>query len=238
MPERVESFRAMTVLEAIQLWVSDYQDKHFKLRVAGAITSILCSLPVLIATWWIVYGILWFAFFGGTGFALTMTTYGVVALLFVAYLTANYEELENLKIGPPGQAATVRRFARATGQGYMSIFANQETFHSFVKILSVSILAGPALVMTGIRLARSAQALKNLDPEFVAPVLIQLAKANKRVPFDRLAEKLGDRSIGDLIEQMALIDGVIIRTEGNSGMYLTEDLQASLANARDARKEA
>lgn len=225
----------MTVLEAIKNWVENYKDKQFKLRVAGSIASFIGSLPVLWLTYWCVKFVLWFAFHL-SGVSLLVGTVIIFVVLFVAYLTANFEELENLKFGDAQQSRRVRQFARATGRGYMSVFANQETFHSFVKILSISILAGPALVMTGVRLARAATDLKILDAEFVAPILIKLAKAGKRIPMDKLAAELNERPLADLIDQMALIDGVIVRTEGASGMYLTEDLQATLASERDKRK--
>ena len=225
----------MTVLEAIKYWVENYKDKQFKLRVAGSIASFIGSLPVLFLTYWCVWFVLSFAFHL-SGVSLFVGTMIIIVLLFVAYLTANYEELENLKFGDPQQSRRVRQFARATGRGYMSVFANQETFHSFVKILSVSILAGPALVMTGVRLARAAIDLIILEPEFVAPILIKLAKAGKRIPMEKLAAELRDRPLADRIDQMALIDGVVVRTEGASGMYLTEDLQSTLASQRDKRR--
>lgn len=227
----------MTLQEAIEKWVKEYQDRHFKLNIAGSIASFIGALPVLFITWWVVYFVLWFAF-GVTGISLLIWTWSLLAMLFVAYLTANYEELENLKFGSLEQARKVRLVARATGNSYMSLFANQETFRSMVKILSVSILAGPALLMTGIRLARRAHEMKVLDEKFLAPFLIKLAKAGQRIPMDKLAADLRERSLADLIEQMSLIDGVIVRTQSNAGMYLTEDLQAALGKARDARKSA
>ncbi len=229
----------MTVQEAIENWVENYKEKHFKLRVAGAIACALGSLLVLFITWWIIKGVLWFAFQGitGTGLSLTLWTWGVLGLLFVAYLTANYEELENLKFGSADHSRKVRMVARATGTSAMSIFANQDTFHSFVKLLSVSILAGPALVMTGIRLARTSREAESLDSAFIAPFLIQLAKAGNRIPMDKLATELGDATIADLIDQMSLIDGVIIRTNQNGGMYLSEGLKTSLETARRERKQ-
>lgn len=225
----------MTVLEAITLWTENYKDQQFKLRVAGAIASFIGAIPVLWLTYWIVKFILWFAF-GLTGISQLIGIIVVMILLFVAYLTANFEELENLKFGDAEQSRRIRKFARATGQGYMSAFANQETFHSLVKILSVSILAGPALVMNGFRLSRSAIDLQILEPAFVAPFLIQLAKAGKKVSMDKLAAELHGRTLAVLIDQMALVDGVIIRTDGQAGMYITEDLQTTLGQARDQRK--
>jgi len=214
------------------------KEKQFKLRIAGAIACALGSLVVLFLTWWIIKGVLWFAFQGitGTGVLLTLWTWGILGLLFVAYLTANYEELENLKFGSAEQTRKVRIVARATGNSAMNIFANQDTFHSFVKLLSVSILAGPALAMTGIRLARSSREAESLDPAFIAPFLIQLAKAGNRIPMDKLAAELGEATIADLIDQMSLIEGVTIRTKENAGMYLTEDLKSSLETARRGRK--
>ena len=227
----------MTVQEAIENWVENYKEKQFKLRIAGAIACAIGSLFVLFITWWIIKVVLWFAFSGitGTGLSLTLWTWGMLGLLFVAYLTANYEELENLKFGSADHTRRVRMVARATGHSAMSIFANQETFHSFVKLLSVSILAGPALVMTGMRLARTSRDAESLDPTFIAPFLIQLAKEGKRIPMDKLAAELGDATITDLIDQMSLIDGVTIRTKENAGMYLTEDLKSSLKTARKNR---
>lgn len=231
----------MTVQEAIAKWVDDYQEQQFKLRVAGSILSLIGSLIVLFLTWWILYGILWFAFteITGTGWGLFGSTWAAIILLFVAYLTANYEELEQLHLGSSTQSHKVKYVAKFTGQRMLSLFANPDTFRSFVKLLSVTVLAGPALLMTGVRLAQTARAIQQLDGRFVAPFLIQLAKAGKRVPMTKLAERLEERPIADLITQMSLIDGVVIRTEQNAGMYLTEDLKSALAQARDRiRKKA
>ncbi len=227
----------MTVQEAIENWVKNYKEKHFKLRIAGAIACALGSLVVLFLTWWIFKGVLFVAFRGitGTGLGLTRWTWGVLGMSFVAYLTLNYEELENLKFGPADHSRKARMVARATGKGAMSIFTNQETFHLIVKWLSFSILAGPALVMTGIRLAQTSRDAEDIDPAFIAPFLVQLAKAGKRIPMDKLAAELGDATITDLIHQMSLIEGVTIRTKENAGMYLTEGLKTSLESARKER---
>lgn len=225
----------MTVLEAIKNWAAEYQDKQFKLRVAGSISCAILSIPVLWVTWWIVWFVLWFAF-SLSGATLVIVAWIIFALLFVAHLTANYQQLENLEFGDQEQVRKVQIFARATGRGYMSVFANQETAHSFVKVLSVSILAGPALVMTSIRLASQARQMLKLEPEFVTPFLIILAKAGKRVPMEKLATELNGRLLADLITQMSLIDGVVVRTEGKPGMYLTEDFQTTLTQVRNERK--
>lgn len=230
----------MTVTEAITNWVEKYRDRQHKLHVAGAIAAVIGSLFVLFFTWWALYLLLWFvlpAWFKG-GLLLALGSWVLFGLLFVAYFTANYQELERIDIGPPGQVRKVKMVARLTRQHYMTFFANPETFHSFVKVLSISVLSGPALLMLGAQLGQRARQLLQIDPPFVAPFLIQLAKAGKRVPLEKLAAELNGRPIADLIDQMSLIDGVIVRTGETAGMYLTEELQSTLKKARDARKQS
>ncbi len=230
----------MTIQEAIIEWGDRYKEKHFKLHVAGAIVSYLGSLVVLFATYWGVQGCLWFVFLSvlGTGIVLQVATFLVIAFLFVVYLLVNHEEVENVDLGSEEQTRKVQTVVKETGSKFMSIFGNPETVRGIVRMLSVSILAAPAIVMSALRHTRIARNIQCIDPEFVAPFLINLAKSGKRVPMEKLAENLGNHSIADLITQMSLIDGVTVRTKGVNGMYLSEELKAELLKARDQRNSS
>ncbi|QDT33808.1 hypothetical protein [Thalassoglobus polymorphus] len=228
----------MTIQEAIENWVESYKEKRFKLHVAGAIVSFLGSLFVLLATYWVVRFCLWFAVSGilGEGMGLLSATLFVIALLFAVYLLVNHEEVENVDLGSDEQTQKVHTAVKESGSRLMSFFGNPETVRGIVKMLSVSILAAPAIIMSGFRQTRLARDIQKIEPDFVTPFLIQLAKSGKRIPMDQLASNLGERSIADLIIQMSLIDGVIVRTKGSNGMYLREDLKGELLKAKNQRK--
>lgn len=224
----------MTIIEAIVKWAAEYRDRRFKLCVGGAILSVIGSLCVYLLTWGILQAILWF-FTGLEGVLL-----GIAAVLGCLGLTLVYVVLDSAKLKQliPTESRTLRVAMQPillVGTAVSAFFTNQETYEWFVKTVSWSVMIAPALAMHGLVLAREAQRVQQLDPEFVAPFLIQLAKAGKRVPLEKLAEKLEDHTIADLIEQLSLIDGVIIRTEGKAGMYLTDPLQETLKQVRDNR---
>lgn len=224
----------MSAQAAIENWVREYCVKQHRLRIVGGVASIGLSLVVLLITYYLVRFFLWFSFSWllGTGWGLTFGAWMVMALLFVAYFTANYQELEELQFESKGKLVTARVASYVSGNSFLALAAGPETMHSFVKVLSVTILAGPALLFNGLRLFQSAAKLKQLDVEMTATTLRRLAKAGTKIPLGDLLENVPDANPVTLIDSMQQIDGVIIRRGENSGMYLTEPLQLELGRAR------
>jgi hypothetical protein len=209
------------------------------LSVAGSVASLLCGIVVLFITYWLVLMLMWmfFDWLAPSPHAKTMATWIVMGLLFVAYGTANWQHLDNLQFESRGRLWSARMAGNITGSSFMNLAAGPQTAHSFVKIISVTLLLGPGLVVTCGRLLVRALRLTRLDTESCAKLIAAVLKAARKVPLEELAEKHPQVDWERILPQLCLIDGVVILRSEPVGVVITDGLRETIAEWRGRRED-
>lgn len=221
------------LLTRISDWTEQYFLRQRKLSWLGCGGCLLAAGPVFYLTFWVIYAVLWVGFQGvlashssrlvGSGF--------IVLLLIPAYVTANWNDLRNLKFESSDRLLAARLIARASGMGGLALLAGPQTAHAFVKVLSVTVLLGPGLVHLAIRLAGRASLLDKLDVAAVSQSLAMLLEKDQRVSLEELSQQAG-KAEENLMTDLTLIDGVVPLKSGELGFTLNDDLRQELMRHR------
>lgn len=214
----------------IAKWLEGYRRQRVLLLWLGSVGTAILSIPVLFVTWWVIWFVLLFAFSALIpGSMLSIATWGVWLLLFVAHATANRQHLENFKFESAGKLVAARYAAYVSGMSSLALMAGPETMHSFVKFISLTLLMGPALIGLSWRLASGAIAAQKMDVPLVASALKELLVANARSPVDDIAAKVGSPDPPRLLRELLLIDGVILLTSDDPSLTVTDGLRTDVS---------
>lgn len=211
-------------------WLEGYRKQRVLLLWFGSAGTALLAMPVLFVTWWVIWFLLRSAFSGFIpGSVLSFVTWGVWLLLFVAHETVNRQYLENFQFESEGNLVAARYAARASGMSSLALLAGPETMHSFVKVVCLTLLIGPALIGFSWRLAQGAIATQKMDAPTVAAALKELLGADRRYPVDELAAKFSSPDPPRLLRELLLIDGVILLTPDDPALTVTDGLRTDVS---------
>jgi hypothetical protein len=164
-------------------------------------------------------------------------TWIVLGLLFVGYFTANWQHLENLEFESRGRLFTARLAGLAAGSPILNLAAGPKTAHSFVKVISATVLLGPGLVVTSWRMLVRAKRLFLLDTAACAKPIAAVLKAGRKVPLADLADKHSHVEWERVLPQLCLIDGVVILRSEPVGVAITDGLRETIAEWRAAQRD-
>lgn len=214
----------------VENWLERYRWQRMILLWLGSLGTALLAVPVLYVTWNVIWFVLLFAFNAVVPLAnLSMVTWVIWGLLFVAHATANWQRLENFKFESEGKLVAARYAAYVSGVSSLALVAGPETMHSFVKLICLILLIGPSLVALSIKLAKAAMAAHRMDVPLVAAALKELLVANRRVLLDDMVSKIRSPHPPQLLRELLLIDGVILLTSGDPSLTVTDSLRTSVS---------
>ena len=221
------------LLNRLSDWTARYVERQRRLSWIGCAGCGVAALPVFFLTFWVIYAVLWIGFQGllTTHTARLLGSGFVVLLLIPCYVTANWNELRNLKFESSDRLLTARMIARASGIGGMAFLAGPQTAHAMVKVLSVTLLFGPWLVHFAIKMAGRASLLDKLNATAISQALAMLIEEEHRMSLDDLAQQTHTTE-DDLALDLALVDGVIPLKSGEPGYTLNDELREELLSHR------
>ncbi len=215
----------------VENWLERYRQQRIILLWLGSLGTALLAVPVLYVTWNVIWFVLLFAFNAVIPLAnLSMVTWVIWGLLFVAHATANWHRLENFKFESEGKLVAARYAAYVSGVSSLALVAGPETMHSFVKLICLILLIGPSLVALSIKLAKAAIAAHRMDVPLVAAALKELLVADQRVLLDDMVSKIRSPHPPQLLRELLLIDGVILLTSGDPSLTVTDSLRTSVSD--------
>lgn len=221
------------LLNRLSDWTAQYVQRQCRLSWYGCGGCGAAALPVFFVTFWVIYGVLWIGFQGllTTHTARLLGSGFVVLLLIPCYVTANWNELRNLKFESSDRLLAARMIARASGIGGAAFLAGPQTAHAMIKVLSVTLLLGPWLVHLAIKLAGRASLLEKLNAAAVSQALALLIEKEQRMSLEELAQQTHITE-EDLALDLALVDGVIPLKSGEPGYTLNDELREELLHHR------
>ncbi len=214
-------------------WLKSYRWHRALLFWLGSIGTLLLSVPVLFATWWMIWTVLFMPMlmFSRPLDALYIATWIAFGSLFVAHVTTNRKHLESLKFDEAGPGVVAAKFAaHIAGMHSLALFmAGPETMRSQIKVIGLILLTGPSLIGLSWRLASAAFAAQRMDIALVGAALAELLAAEKRTLVDDLAAKVGSPNPPRLLRELLLIDGVILLTSGDPSLTVTDSLRTDVS---------
>ena len=221
------------LLDRMSDWTTQYVQRQRRLSWIGCAVCATAAWLVFCITFGVIYGVLWVGFQGvlPTPIEWLFGSGLVILLLIPAYVAANWDELRDLKFDSTDRLLTARMIARASGLGGLAFLAGPQTAHAFVKVLSVTLLLGPALVHFAIRMAGRASLLDKLNVAAISQSLAILIEKEQRVSLDELVQQTNTTE-DDLVMELALIDGVVPLKSGEPGYTLIEALREELLQHR------
>ena len=148
----------------------------------------------------------------------------VPALLCVAYVLGNREEVEKLEFESPAKLRIARAAAILADSPFLAL-TGPKTFGSFVRAISAFLLVGPGVAATSWKLFQSAIAGWRGSPEHVADVLKTLATVGVRVPLEELIRSDQTDRFVKTFQAVRLFDGVILRSSEPMGLVLADKLR-------------
>lgn len=210
-------------------WVAKTLTRRMMLCLLGAVGCLLAAMVVLWITWWAIHVVVWFitASFALSPSVVSVITWIVWVLLFVAYATANWPRLEKLEFESPAKLRVARAAAILADSPYLALTGPQ-TMGSFVKVICVILLVGPGMAWTSWKLLMQAVAAGRGSPDHVADVLQTLATAGARVSIEELTRSDAPEKVAATFQAVRLFDGVILRSSEPVGLVLTDGLRDEL----------
>lgn len=222
-------------------WLDRYRQRRALLLALGSIGALLCAIPVLVVTWWVIWLIQFFVLllFGTFSFSLTVT-WCIFGLLFVAHVTSNREHLEDLRFDKESSGLLAAKFAAAVaGYGNLGLFlTGPDSARSQIKVISLILLIGPAMLGQSWRLARASVAAWQMDVATVGIGLTELLIAERRVLVDELIRKTETVYPPRFLREMLLVDGVILLTSGDPALTLTDGLRSEIVTGVEQLAES
>lgn len=211
---------------SLQQWVAKFLARRAANCLLGAMVTFLAALAVLWLTWQLIHITLWFVLlsFSPPMVVITVSTWVIFALLFVAYATANRTRLEQLEFDSPTRLRMARATAIFADSPFLAL-AGPKTAGSFVKIVSVILLIGPGILMTSWKLLQQAFAAWRGSPAQVAKVLETLATAGARLSLEDLSRVDPTDGVLTTFQAVRLFDGVILRSSAPVGLVVTDSLR-------------
>ncbi len=212
----------------LERWVKKFLTRRALLCFLGAIGTTLAAAAVLWLTWQAIYFLLWFLLLSfslpSSAMAVSISTWVIWALLFVAYFTANWQRLEKLEFESPAKLRTARIAAILTDSPFLAL-TGPKTVGSFVKVVSVITLVGPGMAATAWKLFLMSLAGFRGSADKVAEVLKSLATVGVRIPLEELMRSESAESLAPTFAAVRLFDGVIVRSSDPIGLVLTDGLR-------------
>jgi hypothetical protein len=208
------------------LWVKSALRQRMLRSLAGALAVFLAGLAVLWLTWWAIFGITWFVLlsFSISSTIVSVITWIVFGLLFVAYFTANWERLERAEFESPSRLRVARAAAQLADSPFLAL-AGPKTMGTFVRAVSIIALVGPGMVMTSWKLLQQAGAAWRASPERVAEVLRTLATAGARLPLEDLTRLDPSDRMPTTFAAVRLFDGITLRSSEPVGLVMHDSLR-------------
>jgi hypothetical protein len=217
----------------LERWVAKFLTRRALLCFLGAIGTTLAAAAVLWLTWQVIYFILWFLLLSfslpSSATAVSASTWVIWGLLFVAYFTANWQRLEKLEFESTAKLRTARIAAILTDSPFLAL-TGPKTVGSFVKVVSVIALVGPGMVATAWKLFLMSLAGFRGSADKVAEVLKSLATVGVRIPLEELMRSESEEALAPTFAAVRLFDGVIVRSSDPVGLVLTDELREEVLN--------
>jgi len=229
----------MSAKTAIRDWTAIQVRSQSRWAGAGVIACLLGGFLAFYITYWIFVMFL-FVTLGGwlrTDRSLMMASCLLLAVLFVVYLLIDLRPLEKYEFDSPSRLKGARLAGRLIGDGFGSLAAGSKTAFSFAKVLFVCLFAGPGLLALSGRLCLRLLALQRVNPDAVSRALLHLLREERKIPCTQLESK-APIPLPELLQQLQLFDGVVIRGKKTSEIYLTESIRQDLVAAVTARAGA
>ncbi len=237
-----KKFRS-SVSRLVLEWLDGYTRQQTILSVAGAVGALLAGIVVLVVTYYLLQGILYFltVSFGMSlrtaAVAVPVLTWSLMALLFVAYAWADWDHLQKLEVESRGRVLTARIAAHGLGSPFLALAAGPRTAHAFVKVISTFTLAGPALLATSWRLMRCSLQWQRCDREAMTELIARSLKSGGKV---NLAEVIDEHPQVDwerVLPDLSRVDGVVFLHGPPAAVTLTDGFRDRISEWRQRRRE-
>jgi hypothetical protein len=213
----------------IRVWLAEAKHRQalwgFGFGAAAAVAAIVAA--------YLTYNAMWFLlvfFFGGSllGSGTTWTAAALTLGLFAINATTNRPHLENLQFERNPQLRLAYRVAPLFDAGWVAL-VNKRNFESFVKLISLCLLAWPQLATGAWRMVGKGMRLRAMDVAGPSKVLSHLLTQERKFTLDELAEKFAKLDMRLALVPLFDVDGVLFRSTPPIGFSLEEDLRRELA---------
>lgn len=152
----------------------------------------------------------------------------ILALCFPCYLTANHEDLQDLKVstGTASDEVMHVHFGTTCGSTINPLAPN--TIRSFIKLITSVLLVAPALFLNGCSLLAKARHVRTLGFADAARVLGVLANHYHRVSYGEIMEAVPGIDPTRTFPELARVEGVVVLSSEPPGLSVNDELRAQL----------
>ena len=205
----------------IEPWLLRRSRRDCLLACAAGLLAAIAGLLVCLLTYWASYCVIWLSvnwLFPHSHETRLIAAGAVMLLLFICNARADRQHLgeHSFTTGTASDEIVMT----ASGRSNINPLA-PDSAHSFVKILSLTVLAGPHLLTLASRSARRAWRLWKLDVASCATALATLARERSGMAVSDVAE-------AGVLEQLEELRGVVPLGADKSSLTLTDDLRREL----------
>jgi hypothetical protein len=197
--------------------------------------SALGGLGVMLFTFGITYGSIWFISFMFLSVSSTVCLWlslGMMVALFVGNLTTRREYLESYSFTTGTASDKVVSF-HVPQVGMVSNInpLAPDSAHSFVKMLTGILFTGPRMIMGAVHNVRRWKRLAGIDVDGCAGILALLLEKGQKVALTEVAAAFPGKSLETLFPQLAEINGVLFLKSGQPGLSLSSDLRREIGES-------
>ncbi len=217
----------------IQSWLKQKRAGSLFGSLLGSLAVALLAAAVLFVTFWVIYAVVWLGFnwFLPHSHATRLIISGVIlVLLFIGNARTDRAYLEELSFttGTAGNRV-VSFYVPGVGIGSNINPLAPDSMHSYVKIMTLALFAGPRLATVALRLASRAFRSFRIDSETLVPVIASLAEHDDRIAFKEVAKELPPGSdIETVMTQLRDLDIVLFLKSEPLGLKLTSEAREEL----------
>jgi hypothetical protein len=225
--------------DPLQGWLARLISRERAAALGVGLASGLGGLAVMLFTFGITYGSIWFiswTFFSSSSTVCLWLSLGMMVALFVGNLTTRREYLESYSFTTGTASDKVVSF-HVPQVGMVSNInpLAPDSAHSFVKMVTGILFTGPRMIMGAIHGVRRWRRLGGIDIDGCAAILSLLLEKGQKVALTDIAAALPALSLESLFPQLAEINGVLFLKTGQPGLSLSSDLRREIGDSLRSR---
>ncbi|AMV17129.1 hypothetical protein [Planctomyces sp. SH-PL14] len=213
----------------LSLWLDRFQARHARRAWWAGILTAVVALLIWLLAFWFVRLVLW----GGLGRVLTadwmlsLAALGVLLGLTRIQTLANRQQLDEMECRSPVVAKAMRKGSWVSGDVFLALLGPRD-WPYLVRLAATPVLLGPRLSRFADDLLKRSALAAEMDVPACTRIVAELLRRDRKLRLEELESIQPEGDWSQLLQQVTLIDGILIRGSDDPLLSISDSRRARL----------
>ena len=218
----------------LSLWLDRFHARHARRVWWGGVLTSVAALLVWLLTFWFVRLVLW----GGLGsvlstdWLLSLAALGVLLGLTRIQAVANTQQLDELDCRSPVVAQATRNGSWVSGDVFLALIGPRD-WPYLVRLVAAPVLLGPRLSRFADDLLKRSAMAAEMNVPACTRIVAELLRRDRKLRLEELESVQPAGNWSQLLQQVTLIDGILIRGSDDPLLSISDSRRARLTRELD-----